>query len=221
MAANDVRNRASGLVRVGAPLVLASMALPQAISRYSRDRPKVVVRIRDVAVDRLVDAVSSGDVDIAVGPDRALGGAVAAQTLFDSPWVLWCAPSHPLASRKRVRWADLRNVPLVVTGRDHELGVERMRLNAPDEERVTPVEIVDNTTTAFGISAQGFAATLAPDYVGVLATAFGLVMLRVVEPETVRKVCLYRPLGRSLSPAAQDFADFLAMELKQQNVASS
>lgn len=218
MAANDVRNRACGLVRVGAPLVLAAMALPPAICKYSRDRPKVVVRIRDVAVDRLVDAVSSGDVDIAVGPDRAPGGLVEAQPLFDSPWVLWCAPSHPLASRKRVRWTDLRHVPLVVTGRDHELGVERMRPSVPAEERITPVETVDNTTTAFGISAQGFAATLAPDYVGGMAAAFGLVMVHVIEPQTVRKVCVYRPLERSLSPAAQGFADFLATELKRRKM---
>lgn len=217
MAANDVRNRASGLVRVGAPLVLAATALPQAIRRYSRERPKVVVRVRDVPVDHLVDTVANGDIDIAIGPDRASGGMVDSQTLFDSPWVLWCAPSHPLASRKVVRWAELRNVPLVAAGRDHESSVDRMRLNTPAEERVSPVDVVDNVTTAFGIAAQGFSATLAPAYVGVLASAFGLVMLRVTEPETVRKVCLYRPIGRSISPAAQGFSEFLAEELSNAN----
>lgn len=221
MAANDVRNRASGLVRIGAPLVLASTSLPQTIRRFSHDRPKVVVRIRDVPVDHLVDTVASGDIDIAVGPDRASGELVESQVLFESPWVFWCAPTHPFASRKRIRWADLRNIPLVAAGRDHESSVERMRLNTPDEERVTPVDVVDNVTTAFGIAAQGLVATLAPAYVGVLAAAFGLVMLRVVEPETVRNVCLYRPIGRSLSPAAQGFADFLATELTAAAVASN
>lgn len=213
VAANDVRNRASGLVRVGAPLVLAATALPQAIRRFASERPNVVVRIRDVPVDHLVDAVASGDIDLAVGPDRASGGLVEAHALFDSPWVLWCAPSHPLASRKNIRWTDLRNVPLVAAGRDHETGVAPMRLNTPESERVTPVDVVDNITTAFGIATQGLVATLAPAYVGVLATTFGLAMLRVIEPETVRKVCLYRPQGRSLSPAAQGFANFLAHEL--------
>ena len=88
-----------------------------------------------------------------------------------------------------------------------------MRINAPEHERVVPVDIVDNMTTALGIAAQGVAATLAPSYVGVLAAPFGLIQLRVVEPETVRKVCLYRPAGRSLSPAAEGFAEFLASEL--------
>jgi hypothetical protein len=31
----------------------------------------------------------------------------------------------------------------------------------------------------------------------------------VVDPETVRKVCLYKPTTRSLSPAAEGFAEHL------------
>lgn len=50
-AADDVRNRASGVVRVGAPLVLASTALPMAMRDYQKLKPKVVVRVRDVPVD--------------------------------------------------------------------------------------------------------------------------------------------------------------------------
>jgi len=209
-AADDVRNRAAGLVRVGAPLVLASTAVPAAIRDYLTKRPKVVVRIRDVPVDTLVDRVAAGDVDFAIGPDRATGADVAAEPLFDSAWVLWCAADHPLAMLPVVRWPDLRHQPLVAAGRDHERGVAQMQLSAPEHERVTPVDVVDNISTALGIAAQGLAATLAPAYVGVLARGFGLVSRRVVEPETVRKVCLYRPLLRTLSPAAQGFAEHLA-----------
>lgn len=210
-AADDVRHRASGVVRIGAPLVLASAVLPKAVRDYLEQRPKVVVRIRDVAVDHLVDSVASGDVDLAIGPDRMTDGEVIATSLFDSEWVLWCSKDHPLAShRGDVRWADLRSVPLVAAGRDHERSVAQMRLNAPEGLRVTPLDVVDNISTAMGIAAQGLAATLAPAYVGVLAQLFGLQMRRVVEPETVRKVCLYRASARALSPAAEGFAEFLA-----------
>ena len=214
IAADDVRHRASGLVRVGAPMVMAASILPALIHRYAKQRPKVVVRLRDVAVEELVDAVASGDVDMAVGPDRAAGADAEVTPLFDSPWVLWCSARHALARRKRIAWAELHRVPLVAAGRDHEFSVEPMRLSAPDEDRVTPVEVVDNVSTAFGIAAQGLAATLAPAYVGVMAESFGLRMVRVVEPETMRKACLYKPVGRSMSPAAEGFAEFIADELK-------
>lgn len=209
-AAADVRNRAAGVVRVGAPLVLASIALPGAIRAHAQQRPKVVVRIVDMAVDRLVDSVASGDVDLAIGPDRVTGAEVVSRPLFDSPWVLWCAPDHPLARLSRVRWSALRHQPLVAAGRDHERNVAQMRSTLPDDERVTPVDVVENISTALGIAAQGRAATLAPAYVGPLAQSFGLVMRRVVEPETVRKVCLFLPAMRALSPAADGFAEHLA-----------
>lgn len=208
-AADDVRNRAAGMVRVGAPLVLAATALPAAARRYHESRPRVVVRVHDLPVDRLVDAVAAGDVDLAVGPDRETPEAVRRIELFDSAWVLWCRPDHPLARRPEVRWSDLRNVPLVAAGRDHERSVEQMHLNAPDDSRIAPVDVVENVTTALGIAAQGLAATLAPSYVGVLAAPFGLQMRRVVAPETVRKVCLYLPTGRALSPAGESFAEAL------------
>jgi DNA-binding transcriptional LysR family regulator len=209
-AADDVRNRASGVVRVGAPLVLASTALPMAMRDYQKLRPKVVVRVRDVPVDQLVDRVADGDVDLAIGPDRHTGTAVQATALFDSAWVLWCAPGHALARHRRaVRWAELAEVAIVSAGRDHEHNVAQMHQDVPAGTRVTPVDVVDNISTALGIAAQGLAVTLAPAYVAVLAKPLGLVMRRVVQPESVRKVCLYAPGTRALSPAAAGFADFL------------
>jgi DNA-binding transcriptional LysR family regulator len=213
--AEDVRHRAAGVLRIGAPLVLACTALPEAIKVFQEQRPRVVVRLRDLAVDQLVDTVASGDVDLAVGPDRATGDGVLSEPLFDSAWVLWCSPQHPLAKRRIVRWSDLRSQPLVAAGYDHERSVAQMRLNVPKESRIVPLDVVDNISTAMGVAAQGKVATLAPAYIGVLASKFGLVMRRVLEPETVRKVCLYKSTARSLSPAAQGFAEHLARWLPE------
>ena len=215
-AAADVRDRAAGLVRVAAPMVIASEILPAAIRRYTETRPKVVVRIRDAAVERLVDLVTQGDVDLAIGPDRATGDDVERTSLFESPWVLWCAPTHPLATKRRLRWTDLRGQPLVTAGRDHERSVAQMRLNLPDGERIAPIDVVDNISTALGLAAQGLVATLSPAYVAVWAEQrWGLVQRRVLEPEVMRQVCLYRPTRRVTSPAAEGFASALAEWLRK------
>jgi len=213
-AAADVRNRAAGVVRIGAPLVLAGFVLPAAVRDFCAQRPKVVVRIRDTAVDALVESVASADVDLAVGPDRVPGDTVSCETVFDSPWVLWCSPSHPLAARKVLRWDELHDVPLVAAGRDHERSVAQMHVNAPEGERVRPVHVVDNVSTALGLAAEGLAVTLAPAYVGALAVKLGLVMRRVTRPETIRQVCIYRPTIRSLPPAAEAFSEFLVQWLR-------
>jgi DNA-binding transcriptional LysR family regulator len=215
-AADDVRNRATGVVRVGAPLVLASCVLPLAIREYQSSKPKVVVRVRDVPVDHLVNRVSDGDVDLAIGPDRRTDHSVTATQLFDSAWVLWCSPAHPLAAHRRaVRWDEVAKVAIVAAGRDHEHNVAKMHEDVPVGVRVTPVDVVDNISTAIGIAAQGLAVTLAPAYVGVLAQSFGLIMKRVVEPESIRKVCLYTPASRALSPGASGFAEFLTTWIRE------
>ncbi|AFT87739.1 LysR family transcriptional regulator [Paraburkholderia phenoliruptrix] len=214
-SADDIRNRAAGIVRIGAPLVLASTALPAAIADYARDKPKVVVRICDTVVEQLVERVESADVDLAIGPDRPNGARVSRDTAFASPWVMWCAPSHALGARRRVQWQHLRDVPIVATGRDHERAVDQMLADLPVEARIVPADVVDNVTTAFGIAARGLAVTLAPAYVAPLARTFGLVMKRIVEPETIREVCLYRSTERALSPPAAGFADFLLPWLRR------
>lgn len=213
-AAADVRNRAAGIVRVGVPLVLASSVLPALVRAFADERPRVNVRISDVAVDRLVDVVEAGDVDLSIGPDRPHGDSVLREVAFDSPWVLWCAADSGYASRKVLTWRDLREAKLVAAGRDHERSVEQMNLNAPDGERVQPVHVVDNITTALGMAAEQLAVTLAPAYVGVLASKLGLVMRRVLEPEAIRQVCVYQSAIRSIPPAAEAFKEFALARLR-------
>lgn len=207
--AEDIRTRMAGVVRVGAPQVLASTALPAAIRAYQTGRPKVSIRVRDLPVHELEAAVAAGDVDLAIGPDRPVAKNVHRKELFDTLWVLWCARTHPVAGRQRLRWLDLHDIPLVAAGRDHEHSVTQMRPDEFDVALSSPLEIVENTSTALGIAAQGLAATLTPAYVGVLAPAYDLVMKRVEDPEVLRKVCLYWSSARALSPAAEGFSDFL------------
>lgn len=216
-AATDVRDRAAGIVRVAAPQVLAGIALPGAIADFQMQRPKVTVRIRDTAVEDLVDSVSGADVDFAIGPDRAVNKAIERRHVFESPWVMWCAPAHPLAAQSEVSWQQLRNFDLVAAGRDHERSVHQMRTALPAEERVTPIYVVENVTTALGIASAGLAVTLAPAYVSAFADRMGLVMLRVVNAEIVREVIIYAPTDRSMSPAAEGFLEFLEPWLQEWN----
>lgn len=208
-AAADLRNQAAGMVRIAAPMVIASVILPAAIKAYALQHPKVVVLIRDATVERLVDLVASGEVDLAIGPDRPHDDEVERQNLFDSPWVLWCSPQHSLAAKRTIPWEDLRGQPLVAAGRDHERSVARMRTSLPDDERITPSVVVDHISTALGIAAVGLAVTLSPAYVGMLARPLGLVMRRILKPEVMRQVCLYRSARRAVSPAAAGFATHL------------
>jgi DNA-binding transcriptional LysR family regulator len=218
--ARDIRDRAVGVIRVGAPLVLASTALPAAITEYAAIKPKVIVRLCDTPVQRLVDSVVDSDVDFAVGPDHPVGSRVERQAVFESPWVMWCAPTNPLAAKRRIQIEDLRKVMFVQGGRDDKWDLERMIAGLPGDLPVVPVDVFDNATTAFGMAAQGRMVTMAPGYVAPLARMYGLVMKRMAKPETIREVCIYSPNYRMLSPAAEGFRTFLTQWLPKWNAAN-
>jgi DNA-binding transcriptional LysR family regulator len=208
-SAEDIRNRAAGVVRIAAPLILASTLLPGAVKAYANLQPKVLVRIRDASIENLVDMVENAVVDLAVGSDQAVGEGTVRLDLFRSPWVLWFAPSHPLAERSEVSWAELRQHPLVVAGRDYERTIALTLGEYHENEQITPVDIVDNISTAFGMAAEGLGLVIAPAYVGLLGRRFGLVMRPIMEPEVMRQVCLYQSSTRSPSPAAEGFREHL------------
>lgn len=213
-AVEDISSRAAGVVRIAAPLILASLVLPATIQAYTRDRPKVVIRILDTPVDNLVDMVSHADADLAIGSDYPNQAEVVRTDLFESPWVLWCSPTHALANGEDLTWKLVRRHPLVVAGRDHERTLARAHAAAAAAEQFTPVEIVDNISTALGLAAVGDVATLAPAYVGILARKLGLVMRPISMPLDARQVCIYHARHRAVSPAAEGFRQYLISQLR-------
>ena len=206
VAANDVRNRSTEVVRVAAPLVAAAALLPAVIVEHRKRRERATVRIIDTGVEWLADGVATGAVDLAIGPDRLVGADVVREPLCENAWVVWCAPAHPLARQPVVRWQDLQSADFYAAGRDHEHSVRPRLTDVPEAFGIEPVQVVDNITTALGIAAAGLGFTCSPSYVGALAEGMGLVCRRLVEPEIMRSICLYRPSDR---PATQAVADFV------------
>lgn len=102
--------------------------------------------------------------------------------------------------------AGLRDHPLVAAD---ERSVAHMSHALTGDERVTPVDAVDNMSTALGMAAANLAATLSPAYVKALTKPLGLVMRRIVSPVETRQICLYWPTRRVSSPAAEGFARYL------------
>lgn len=214
ITANDIKNRSTGIVRVAAPLIVAHAMLPAAMAEYRHLHPYVSVRPVDCNVEDLVRMVDEDHADLAIGPDRPSGDEVERIALYKSPWVLWCAPTHPLAARRRITWAMLADEAVIAAGRDYETRVAEALQGAPEAKRFVPSYVVDNITTSLGVAATGLGVTLSPMYVALVASRLGLVMKHVEAPRIVREFCLYLPRRRSLTPAIHSFSEFLATHLK-------
>ncbi len=216
LQAQDVKNQVTGVVRVAAPLILASVVLPRLIARYRQSHPRVQVRPVDCAVDQLATCVDRDLADLAVGPGLATGSTVRRQKLFSSSWVLWCHAEHPLAQQSAIPWSQLWRESVIVAGNDfpQRPGHEPLRDQSHDVgEDFAPTYVVDNITTALGMSAAGLGVTLSPAYVELLAHGMGLVMRALGPPWLDREVCLFSPEQRALSPAAAALSDYLVDDL--------
>jgi DNA-binding transcriptional LysR family regulator len=200
-AAQDIRGQSNEIIRIAAPIAVASILLPPMIAAHQSQHPRSKVRILDTPTEWLADRVINGEADLALGPDRPDTAETTRTPVLESPWVIWCAPSHPLAQRKSLRWKDLADTDVFAAGRDHE---------ASAQEPVQPTEIVQNITTALGLAAAGLGVTFSPAYVGPLAAAFGLTKCKLTEPNLVRRLCLYEP--SSLGGPAAAFRETILQE---------
>ena len=214
--AMDIRLQAAGVVRIAAPMVVASVMLPRLIASYKAIRPKVSIRLVDSQVDSLVAKVVSREVDLAVGPDRPIGPEVERVGLYPCAWVVWCATTHKFAKSGQIRWADLGRAEMVAAGRDHAIQLATMMRAVPDNARVTPVQVVDNISTALGLAATGLYYTISPSYVEALAKPLGLVMRTIVDPVLSLEMSLFRPADRALSPAAAGFSQYVESGLREE-----
>ncbi len=206
----DLRDKKKGLLRLAAPQLMACTFIPQAVAAYRERHPEVEVRVADTLPEQLLAGLRAGDVEVAVGQDMAVDEAVQRRPLLrDRHWLI-CPPGHALARRRTVRWRELAPWTFIAPTRDfrQRIGPEvdaevRAMLAGPTTQEVSYM------TTAIGMVANGLGLTVCPTYSAPLVRAWGLVMVRLAEPDFHREVCVYTPARRSLSPAAASFVEML------------
>jgi len=215
VAATDIASRTVDAVRVAAPQAIAATLLPPLIAAFRAEEPRTEVRIVDTGVAWMADRLLSGEADLALGPDRAVSSEVRAARLFAFPWVMWCSPEHPLATRGEITWAELEGVDFFTPGHDHEQSVEPLGSRSNGEIANVPKQIFESITTALGMAAANLGVTFSPLYADMLARPMGLTMRHVVDPEIVRHVTLYEPAEREIPDHVATFRDFLRTNIKR------
>ncbi|WP_292038118.1 LysR family transcriptional regulator [Massilia sp. UBA6681] len=210
-----------GIVRIAAPQLLSCTLMPEAIAAYRARYPDIEVRLGDTGVESVVNRVLSGEADIGIGPEREPAPPLDARLLFEMPFALVFPRGHELEKQARVTWKDVARYPLIsLQGQFTERLLDDMHASkhAPS---VKPANEVTFMTTALAMAAAGLGVTVCMPYAAPLATLYGLVMRQLEEPVLTRRFFLYTRPGRSLSPAAESFIDFLDGFVGSQALASS
>lgn len=210
----DPMNLQTGVVRVAASQLLASTLLPELIATYQARHPGRRVKLVDTPVEGVMARVFSGEVELGIGPEREPNSDIASTRLFDGPFMAVFSPGHALAQHKRLRWTHLAPYPVItLQGQFTELLKQDLR-KADPQLNFSPATEVAYMATALSMVKAGLGVALCIPYAAALVQLYGLQMSPLGQPEVRRSFEVFTRRGRSLSPAAQGFLDFIGPEIR-------
>jgi DNA-binding transcriptional LysR family regulator len=198
-----------GVVRLAAPQLMCCTLVPQALAAYRAAHPDIDVRVADSAVENVIARVLSGESDFGIGPERESMPQLEARELFEMPFSLVFPQGHPLEANERVTWQDVARYPFIaLQGQFTERLLADMQALLR-EVQLKPANEVTFMTTALAMVSAGLGITVCLPYAEPLVRLHQLHMRVLEEPRLTRRFFVYTRAGRSLSPAAESFIDFL------------
>lgn len=189
--------------------------LPRVIQAYSARHPDNRIRVLDHASAGVEQAVLRREAEFGIGIAGPHHGDLASQLLLEDSFVLVCREDHPLAARRRIRFADLRGQALILPGAgSSNRPLLDARLADAGVQLVSHYE-VQRSSTAVGLVAAGVGMAVVPSLALQAGAYPGLRVIALTEPVIRRGFALLTRRGGSLSPAAQALVDLIAHDAKR------
>lgn len=213
--AKNLAARKRGRIVVAAPPFLAMTVLPNAIAELRSGHPGLQVSILDANTQTILEAVRSGTADYGFGTFPMSEGDLERKKLTRDSLILFCPQDHRFAGRRKMRWSELEDEPLIALTPDSgirllvELGYEAAHIPLRAAYQVSQI------STALALAGAGQGITILPSYVRSVAKSHGLVAMQLLEPAISRDIELISAGGRSDPPAGIAFAAVLRSCVRQ------
>jgi DNA-binding transcriptional LysR family regulator len=205
----ETAERISGQVTVSCLPTAAFYFMHEVIRAFSREFPKIRVRIIDEAANTVLQSVLEGEADLGinlVGYDEA---EVDFEPLLIEPFVLACLKDHPLAKKKQIKWEDLGPYRVIMASR--RSGNRLIIDQALFELKFRPKSLyeVKHLTTSLGMVEAGLGVAVVPQMTIPRGKHHVLTSRPLVDPLVKRTIGIIRRRGSKLSPAALSFYQML------------
>jgi DNA-binding transcriptional LysR family regulator len=209
--AKGLLDKSRGRVVVAASPLAAATLLPDMIARFGQVHPKVSIELHDVLTDQILHSVRGGTADIGVGTFEKSHTELELSTLYEDVLGVVLPAKHRLARRQWLRWRDLDGQPLIALARtsafrpliDSVIAGQSISNGAPRFE-------VGYMGTAVALVEAGLGISVLPERAAALIKSSAACFRRLTAPVVSRPVTLVTRAGRSLSPAAAAFVEFLS-----------
>ncbi|TLM86272.1 LysR family transcriptional regulator [Pseudarthrobacter sp. NamE2] len=207
---DELADPEAGVVRVGAHVTGANLLLPRAVARFTAERPRVEVLLREAPPEALIQELGNGDLDLLVGrvTDHPSTSRLRLVPLYREEFRIVAAPSHPVHALAEASLRDLVRHPWVVPLANTPLRDE-LEENFHAAGLTPPVQRVESGTPATLralVAEAGFLA-LMPESMAVVEP--GLQMLELHLAGLAQQVGILLHADRPLAPNAALFAEKL------------
>jgi DNA-binding transcriptional LysR family regulator len=202
-----------GQMSIAAIPAVVSARLTNPIKAFKKRFPLIQLKILDYSPLEGLESVLRGEAEFGINMLGATETDLIFAPLIDDPYVLACHHNNPLADRKSLNWADLKEHDLIRIGRSNS-GNRALLDNAliKANVRLNWIYEVNNLTTCLKLVEAGLGASVLPQ-LATMSQRRGIVVTRPIKSPLV-----YRTLGiverrkGTLSAAARILRDMLKAE---------
>jgi len=197
-----------GRVAIGTIQALTWVDLPAALARFGRAHPEVEITLTEAPVDELIDALRTGDLDLAyIARDQSrLPATIEVVTSHEDELVVVTSPGHHLAGRHSIHLTDLEDEPFIdfQAGRGLQAVVVRLFHDAGLDRRITLRVTQLQLLTSLVEHGLGIAILPSP-----IAEHAGLTRIPITGTHPRRSLALVTRTGGAANPAARALLDEL------------
>jgi DNA-binding transcriptional LysR family regulator len=202
----------AGRLRVASFPSAGATLMPLAVASFRRDHPEVELSLAEGEPEEIAPRLRAGEFDLALlfefpGVRERPGAGLRTVTLLDDPMQVAVPVDHPLAGRRSLSLAQLRDEQWIQTSASSPCArhVVRLCLAAGFEPSVSFES--DDYETVQGLVAAGVGVALIPRLAST--HAHDGVVIRALAPSAIRKVVAATVGGPGVAPAAKAMIEIL------------
>ena len=188
--ARSHRDPLAGRLRIALLPTIGPYLLPHVMSKIRKAVPRLELMLYEYQTAPMLERLHAGDIDLGILALPVDDAGLAAQVLYQEPFVLLAPSQHPLMSRSSIRVADLAGETLLLLEdghclRDQALDVcSRIDVHEKQDFRATSIETLRQMVAA------GAGVTLLPELAsrGAYAAAKGASVRPFAKPAPTRTI---------------------------------
>jgi len=204
----DLATSGGKLVVGGIPTVVPFL-MPGVLEEVRRSDPGLRIELREEILGRVVEAVRSGELDLAVTSRLGPSTELQFEPLITEPLWLVLSRKHPLASLRDVSIESLRNEPFVFLGEASSLGHQVSRFLAEVDFSPNIVSKCSQVRTVKNLVAHGVGLSFLPAIAARSHDESKLVYRRLHGISPYRELGILRHPQRYLGTGARRFTEIV------------